>query len=140
MPARPLDNRILVDTDVILDLLTAREPHGRFAKDLFDQIGDGRWQAFATPVTFANLYYLLRKVRGSAGARKSLTQLRGFVDVLPMGPETVDSALSGELKDFEDGLQVVAAEAAGIKYVVTRNENDFRRSRLTITSPRQLVG
>ena len=54
-------DKIFIDTDVILDLLTEREPHFEAAVELFLQIQDKTILAYTSPVIIANIFYILNK-------------------------------------------------------------------------------
>ena len=43
------------------------------------------------------------------------------------------------MRDFEDGLQAVAAEAVGAQVIVTRNTADFRRSPIPAVTPAEFL-
>jgi len=61
--------KIFLDSDVILDLLTEREPHFEPAFALFLRIQNNTIEAYTSPVVFANIFYILnrknRKVLGN---------------------------------------------------------------------------
>lgn len=43
------------------------------------------------------------------------------------------------MADFEDAVQVAAAQAAGIDAIVTRNGGDFAGTPLTVLTPAQFL-
>lgn len=50
--------KVFLDTDVILDLLTEREPHFEAAVELFLHIQDKTIRAYTSPVIIANIFYI----------------------------------------------------------------------------------
>jgi predicted nucleic acid-binding protein len=118
--------RIFIDSDVILDVLSKREPFNHHAEKLFDRIDKGDVEAFTSPLVFSNLFYLLRKQVGSVKAIGLLKKLRILLKVLPMNDKVVDSALASSMPDFEDALQFHCATNAGVDTIVTRNGRDFK--------------
>lgn len=58
--------KLFVDTDIILDLLAEREPHYIHSAKLFTLIDQQKIAAFTSPLVFANLHYLLKKLTSNA--------------------------------------------------------------------------
>jgi predicted nucleic acid-binding protein len=118
--------KVFVDSDVILDVLANREPHNQPARILFSKIDRGEVKGCTSPVVFAHVFYILRKLAGPASAKSMLRKLRMFFQVLPMDGRTVDGALDTGLPDFEDAMQYRCAVDAGVETIITRNSKDFK--------------
>ncbi len=133
-------NRILIDTDVILDFLYDRRPFSDDAALILSRCETGQIQGFVTPVIISNLYYLLRR---SASHRKVIDTLRKLlivIGVIPVDGQVVTQALHLDFKDFEDALQNYAAENSGtIDVIVTRNTKDYKNSNLAVFSPESYI-
>jgi len=52
--------------------------------------------------------------------------------VLTVGQSTVNKAMLSKFKDFEDALQNYCAEEANLTFIITRNVDDFSKSKLYI--------
>jgi predicted nucleic acid-binding protein len=125
--------RIFLDTDIILDLLLARQPFFRPATELFQRLQDGLVEGFVSPLIFSNLFYILRKERSSATeAITALRKLRLLVRVLPVDEQILDRALASSFSDFEDAIQYYTAMSSEIDTIVTRNKTDFRSSKIPV--------
>lgn len=130
--------KALIDTDVCIDLLTMRAPHGPSAQRLFTLVSAGRFDAYATPTTFVHVHYVLRKYAG-ARALRLLAEFRGLVRVIAVDEQAIDRALTASWPDFEDAVQAAAAVVGSMDAIVTRNARDYRRSQLPVVSPAELV-
>ncbi len=63
-----------------------------------------------------------------------------ITDVLAMDKEVVSNALHAGFKDFEDGLQNLAAMKNGeIDVILTRNLKDFRKSEIGVLTPESYI-
>ncbi len=129
---------ILLDSDVLLDVVLAREPHLAPARTLLELL-EGKKRAFVAWHTLSNLYYLTRPLRGAAAARQFLDDLTAFVVVAPTDTEAFRYALSLKIGDLEDAMQIAAAWACGASWIATRNVSDFRRSPIPARRPEQLL-
>ena len=101
--------RILIDADVILDFFFDRKPFSEFASAIFSLCEGNKIKGFVTPVTYSNVYYLLRQTARHEKVIEKLTQLLSITDILAMDQNIVLLALNSGFKDFEDALQHFSA-------------------------------
>jgi len=129
-------DKVLIDTDVILDFFFDREPFAKYAIEIFNLCETNKLQGFTTPVIISNVYYLLRKTAKHMVIVERLKQLIHIIDVIKMDKKVVLNALNSEFKDFEDALQNFSAiEYGTIAVLLTRNIKDFKKSELAILTP-----
>nr|WP_294900130.1 PIN domain-containing protein [uncultured Pedobacter sp.] len=128
--------KILIDTDVILDFFLDRNPFSEDATVLLNLCRDGKIQGFVTPVMISNIYYILRKVAKHDKVLKSIKILLKTICVLEINNSIILRALNSEFKDFEDALQNFSAENhEDISVIITRNTKDFKTSKLSVMTP-----
>ncbi len=129
-------DKVLIDTDVILDFFFDREPFAEFATEIFNLCEENKLKGFTTPVIICNVYYLLRKSAKHEIIIEKIKQLLNIIDIIKMDKEAVLGALNSNFKDFEDALQNFSAiENGEIKIILTRNIKDFKKSKLAILTP-----
>lgn len=133
-------NKILLDTDVILDFLFDRKPWSDDAAAIFTLCEKGKIMAFVTPVMLSNLYYILRKTASHRKVMEKLSALLSITDVLTMNREIVLQAIHSGFQDFEDALQNYSAMHGGeVGIIITRNVNDYKTSSLAVKSPESFL-
>jgi PIN domain. len=132
--------RILIDTDVLLDLALGRDPHAADAARVIQLVQHGSVDAVVAWHTIANVYYMLSSARHRNQALEFIRDLAGIAAVAPVGSEALTVALSLRMTDFEDAMQVASALAAGAEVIVTRNTRDFRTSPVRAVAPRDYIG
>ena len=130
---------MLLDTDILIDVALDRRPHSDDATDLLDRLQQGLKKAFVAWHTMSNFYYLVRPQRSDIGARDFLEQLTRFVAVTPSGTDAIKYAAGLPMADFEDAMQVAAAQACAARHIITRNVRDFRRSPIPALTPRDAL-
>ena len=129
-------NKVLIDTDVILDFFLDREPFSENAAMVISLCESDQIRGYITPVICSNIYYLLRQTASHEKVIKKLTQLLTIVDVLPMDRDIVKNALNSRFKDFEDALQSYSALKSGfIDVILTRNVKDYTKSDIGALTP-----
>jgi len=133
-------DKIFLDTDVVLDHLADRQPFSEYAHRLFAMAEQNEITLCVSALSFSNLYYILRKLKGGDGALSLLRKLKRLVEVTTVGDKEVKSALAENFKDFEDALQCFSARAEdGVSVVLIRNKFDFPKSLIRIESPEEFL-
>ncbi len=133
-------DKIFLDTDVVLDHLADRQPFAEYAHRLLALAETGELTVCVSALSFSNLYYLLRKLKGHGEALALLGKLRLLVRVSAVTETAVQAALSSSFKDFEDAIQYFAAKAeGGNSAIVTRNKADYSTSEIPVYSPDEFL-
>jgi len=133
-------NKILIDTDVLLDFFFDRKPFSENSAIILNMCERKDVMGFVTPLIISNSYYLLRRTAKHEKVIEKLKQLLTIVDVLSMNKQIITNALNSDFKDFEDALQNFAAVSNGeIDVIVTRNVKDFKKSEIAILTPESFV-
>jgi len=129
-------NKVFLDSNVVLDHPADRQPFSEYAHRLFALAETGELTLFVSALSFSNLYYVLRKLKGHDDALSLLRKLKQLVVVTAVGEIEIQSAFASSFKDFEDAIQHFSAKAAGgMDAIVTRNEGDFAASEIPVYSP-----
>jgi predicted nucleic acid-binding protein len=131
--------KVFVDTDIVLDLLSNREPFYPFAAHLFSEADKGNIKLYVSSLCFSNLNYILTRQYSTDQARKKLLKFKTLVSVLAVTDKVVKLALSSEFKDFEDGLQYFTAIENNLKIVLTRNLKDYKTAEITVMTAEQFL-
>ncbi|TXH22290.1 MAG: PIN domain-containing protein [Chitinophagaceae bacterium] len=129
-------NKVLIDTDIILDFLFDRNPFSDDASKILSLCESKQMQGFVTAIMLSNIYYLLRKTAKHEKIMESLKMLMNILDIVTTDRKSVLNALNSEFKDFENALQDFSAESHNeIKIIITRNIKDYKSSHLSVMQP-----
>ena len=131
--------KILIDTNVVLDLLLEREPFLETAILLFEKIERGNFTGYVAATTITNIFYIIRKTEGREAALAAINRLLSGLHFCAVDRHTVETALGLGLKDFEDSIQLACATLNQLDGIVTRDRKDFIGSPLPIYSPAELL-
>jgi predicted nucleic acid-binding protein len=131
--------KVFVESDIILDLLAEREPHYIHAAKLFTLIDQQKVAAYTSPLIFADLHYLLKRLTSNATALKSLRKLKTLLTILPVDSKIIEQALNSDFKDFEDAIQYFTAVNNGIGFLLTRNLADYKKSKITVLTAEDFI-
>jgi predicted nucleic acid-binding protein len=125
-------DRLLADTNIVLDLLTRREGFYEEASILFSLADNDKVELFVSSLTFAHTYYILTRHTSDKEARKALRKLKVLVSVLPMDDKVIDLALNSDFNDFEDAVEYYTAIENNLQCIITRNLKAFKLSKLPV--------
>lgn len=131
--------KILIDTNIVLDLILEREPFVENAILLFEQIECGNLAGYIAATTITNVFYIIRKIEGREVALAAIHRLLIGLQFCAIDRQTIETALSLGLKDFEDSIQLACATLDQLDAIVTRDPKDFSSSNLPIYSPTELL-
>jgi predicted nucleic acid-binding protein len=133
-------DKIFLDTDVALDHLADRQPFAEYAHRLLALAETGELTVCVSSLSFSNLCYILRKLKGHADALALLGKLKLLTRISAVTEVEINSALSSSFKNFEDAIQHFSATAeGGVSAIVTRNKTDYSASEIPILSPEEYL-
>jgi len=131
---------VLIDSDVLIDFLTDREPFSKEANEIVKKSKDNIVSAFMAAHSVTNVFYLLRKTYTVSERKQNLIDLCGTVTIVDIGHDLIFNALSNnEFEDFEDCLQDECAGIVKADYIVTRNIKDYAYSKVPAILPEKLL-
>jgi predicted nucleic acid-binding protein len=130
--------RVLLDTDVILDLLLDR-PGFADAAAIWEANEQGRLDDYISAITPVNVFYIARKIKGAEKAHQAVIELLAALRICMLDQNTLRAALSLSMTDYEDAVQLASAMASQIDVLVTRNLADYKHATLPILSPPELL-
>ena len=119
--------RILVDTNVFLDLILKREPFYLDAIEFIKKCRIERHEIYVNAMQFRDLEYIIRKKSPRKETYDKLINAV-YAVVTKVIPLTADDAINTIFqpgKNFEDTLLANSAETAGLQVIVSSNVKDF---------------
>ena len=117
--------KILIDTNILLDVLAKRHPFYASAARIWTLAEKSKISACVSAISFNNVYYILRKVGDRHKARKAISYLRDVFSIIAVDETILSLAMDSDIIDFEDAIQYYCARKARVRYLVTRNPSDF---------------
>ena len=130
---------LLIDTNVVVDLLSKRENFYREAQELFTLADENDVKLFISALTFANTHYLLSRHLNENEARKVMIKFKLLVKVLPLEDKILELALASDFRGFEDAIQYHTALENKLHIIITRNKKDFKTSRIPVLTAKEFL-
>lgn len=132
--------RLMIDTNIILDVLLEREPFFTQSKQILTMCENKQILGFISASTATDIFYLVRKALQSTDeAYRALGHILDIVKVLTVTNEDVNAAFLVKAKDFEDCLLATCAKSNKCDGIVTRNKKDFMSFGIELFSPKEIL-
>lgn len=132
--------KLLIDTNVVLDVLLRREPFSKTAAEVLNltQRDDVREYVSASAIT--DIYYIANKqMKDRDAVRDLLKRLLMVVSVAAVSEREIQNALNLAWGDFEDSVQYSVALLNEMDGIVTRNPSDYQEANMRIWLPEQAL-
>jgi len=131
--------RVLLDTNVILDFVLARQPFFAEADSIFVNLENNHFEAFVSAITPINVFYTTRKEKDKATAFTAIEALLKLVQIADSNNHIYQNALLINFNDYEDAVQHECAVAENLDAIVTRNTKDYKNSSVKVYSPSEFL-
>lgn len=131
--------RVIVDTNIVLDVLLARSPFVESASRVFALVERSKIEASLCATTVTTVHYLLTRFLSRNEGQRALRGLLTLFEIAPVNRPVLEEALQSKIEDFEDAVLEQAGRLAGADAITTRNTKDFRKSSLKALSLDELL-
>ncbi|NLC68271.1 MAG: type II toxin-antitoxin system VapC family toxin [Clostridiaceae bacterium] len=116
--------KILVDTNVILDLLLARQPFAEGSREIFLKAVNGEIEIYVTSCSINTLVYFIEKNIGYKKTREIISSFLQIAKCIDITINDIQKAFNNmEITDTEDAIQMQGAIKAGMDFILTRDCN-----------------
>jgi predicted nucleic acid-binding protein len=131
--------RALVDTNVAIDLILARQPWLTAAQPLWDARDAGLVVVYLPASVVTDIFYIVRRQADIATAFAAIDQIFSAFGMLTVDAPLLQQARAMPGNDFEDNVQIACAMNAQLDVIITRNLADFRLSPVPAIEPSQIT-
>lgn len=128
-------DKVFVDTDICIDLLSKRQRFNKAAELLFSLADTGKIKLCVSSLSFSNIDYILLSQYSSTHSRQIIAKFKTLVQVLAVDSKTIDFAIASDFKDFEDAIQYACALEHNLTIIITRNLKDYKNASIIVLTP-----
>ena len=132
--------KLLIDTNVVLDVLLRREPFFRTAAEVLNLTQRDEVREYVSASAITDIYYIANKqMKDRDAVRDLLKRLLMVVSVAAVSEWEIQNALNLAWGDFEDSVQYSVALLNEMDGIVTRNPSDYQEANMRIWLPEQAL-
>jgi predicted nucleic acid-binding protein len=130
---------VFLDTNVLMDVLLERRPFVAESQKVWFLAERSKVRGMVAALSFPNIYYIIRKMRGTDAAMSMMTMLRDTFTPVPLDGQILNQAVDAGFSDFEDAIQYFSALRADADCFLTRNPDHFPRAHLRVFTPTEFL-
>ena len=131
-----MEYKLFVDSDVVIDFFTDRQPHVNPASELFELNEQGNIQLYLSAVSINNIYYIVRRFLGHNKTIEVVELLTDMTEIVGTTKKEIIQALKNDFSDYEDSVQYSSAlTIKNLDAIITRNIKDYRNSSIAVMTP-----
>ena len=136
--------KILIDTNVVVDVLQQREPWFSDGASIFAAVANRQIVGCLSSKQIADLHFFSRKqFKGQenvdAKARQVIGKLMSLFEVIDTLGMDCQNAMGINNGDYEDAILMESAVRSGMDCIVTRNLEHFKPSSLPVYTPQEFI-
>lgn len=132
--------KILIDTNVVIDALTSREPWSESAEKIFLMAANHTIDMYITASSATDIYYLVRKyLHSMEKAKQIMGKLYSLTGILEVTGTDCMEALASPVNDYEDAVVEKVASRKDMDYIVTRNIKDYQEGSTKAVFPDDFI-
>jgi predicted nucleic acid-binding protein len=129
-----------MDSDVVIDFFTDRDPHVNPASELFELNEQGIIKIFLSAVSINNIYYIVRRFLGHKKAIQVIESLTEMTEIIGTTKNEILQALKNDFSDYEDSIQYSSAlTIQKLDAIITRNIKDYKNSKIAVMTPHSFI-
>lgn len=130
---------VLLDTDVLIDFALNREPFSKYASNLLELAEQKIFTTYLAWHSVSNFYYIVETKSKKQKTEEFIKELLQFIQISPTKTKDAVYATSLKIGDFEDAIQVAAANACNAEFIITRNHRHYKNSPIPAIIPGEFL-
>ncbi len=131
--------KVLIDTNVILDVLYKREGFYEDSLKIWKLCEIRKIDGYISALSIPNIVYILRRELDPEKTLEVINNINLVFKIYDLKSEIIMQAAEKKTKDYEDALQMVTAQKLKASFIVTRNIKDFIGSKIIAVKPSELL-
>ena len=132
--------KLLIDTNIILDVLMNRLPWAKAAQDVILAVAEEKAEGSVTANCLTDIHFLLRKhLKDEIKTRQALLGLLTILSVLDVTGSDCEKAFDLPMSDYEDALLVTCGKRHKVDCIITRDLKHYEGSSIKAFKPEEIL-
>ncbi len=132
--------KIFIDANVLISVLNKELPVYSYSSRVLSLAGSKQFKLYSSPTCFSLAYYFAGKKCGTAKAREKIALLSEHIFTAVNKETDIQTvAKNKKIKDFEDGLEYMAAIHSNCHCIVTEDKKDYYFSEIEVLNCKEFL-
>jgi len=131
--------KVLIDLNVLLDFLAKRDNHIAAAQ-VIGLCEEKKVKGYVSSHEITTLaYFLTSRYKSKDAPKKIIKDILDLFTTISITESMLRNALDSKISDYEDAVIKEAALKENVKYIITNNLPDFKKSTIKAISPSEFI-
>ena len=131
---------VFIDTNILVDVFANRKPFVENSLKIYNLCIKRKIKLFTSSNTITTIHYILKKTISEDKARVAIEHIVEYAEIIPVDITIIRKSLKSNHKDFEDAMQIVAAESiSDMDCIVTRDLKDYKNAQIDVLTPDEFL-
>lgn len=131
--------KVLIDTNVILDVLCARKEFFEGSSKVWKCCESNKIKGYICALSVPNIVYILRKELSPEKTYEIISQFFLIFKVVDLRSDDLKKAAKLKFNDYKDAIQSICATRIKADFIITRNVRDFTNSKIPAIRASELL-
>lgn len=131
--------RILLDTNILLDVFLERHPFCQPAQIIWTLAEKKKIQAAISAISINNIFFIMKKLTSNEKAYWAVETLLEIFKIIGVTPQIIRKALKVRFPDFEDAIQYQTALKFRAHAIISRDPSGFEKSTIPVLDGPQFL-
>ena len=131
--------RVLLDTNVVLDVLLKRNPWMAQSAAVWDLCDKGLLEGSLGATTITDIFYFSRRAINLEAAHNAVQVCLDTFAICEVNRVILEAAKAKSGNDFEDNILIACAEMHSLDGIVTRDKKGFKDAAVPAYTPHELL-
>lgn len=131
--------KLFLDTNILIDKLANRQPFVEDVKELCVAKFFGDVELLVSVQSYLDALFVMHKYASQVALRQSCIESYKFFNVVDMEKANLLLGLESDWPDVEDFVIARTAEVVGADFLITRDVDGFKDSKVQAVSPKSFI-
>ena len=131
--------KVLIDTNVILDVLYKREDFYEDSLKIWKLCETKQIEGYISALSIPNIVYILRRELDSIKSLEVIKNLSLVFSIYDLKSDIIMQASELKINDYEAAIQAITAQKIKANFIITRNIKDYIYSKVPAIKPAELL-
>ena len=123
----------------MFDFLGERDPFYISAAKIATLADKRELSITVSALSYTTISYLLSKYESIEKIKAKLRKFKVISEICELDELIIEKGLNSNFSDFEDSLQYYSALRIGCDVIITRNGQDFKKSKIPVMTPNEFL-
>ncbi len=128
-----------IDTNIILDVLLISQPFYEYSSGIIALAQKNNYNIYIVASGVTDIYYVIRKQIAKGKALVEVKNILQSFQISDVNKKILIQATNNNFDDFEDAVQHETAIHSNIDFIITRNNKDYKHSKIKVLTPKEFI-